>query len=67
MEAHAENDAQGQIEDLLARLVIRAKALSSVRCPYANRQDDCTARFSCPYRAPLDAHGLPKCGGFRTC
>ena len=53
-----------QISELFASIVVHAEELSTRRCPYKNRFDECTARFGCRNkRKPRAAGALPFCGG----
>ena len=51
-----------QISKLFADMVSHADELSTMRCPYKNRLDQCTAQFGCRNkRKPLAPGELPVC------
>ena len=51
-----------RIAELFADMVVHADELSTRRCPYKNRLDQCTARFGCRNkRNPLGPGQLPVC------
>ena len=51
-----------QIHDLFANMVSHADELSTGRCPYKNRFDQCTAKFGCRnQRRPRNAGELLVC------
>ena len=51
-----------KISELFADMVTHADELSTMRCPYKNRFDQCTAQFGCRNkRKPLAAGQLPVC------
>ena len=51
-----------RITELFAGMVSHADELSTMRCPYKNRFDQCTAKFGCQNkRKPLAAGQLPIC------
>ena len=51
-----------QIRELFAGIVVHADELSTKRCPYKNRFDQCTAQFGCRNkRKPLAPGELPVC------
>lgn len=53
-----------RITELFAGMIAHADELSTVRCPYKNRFDECTARFGCRnQRKPRPGGTLLMCGG----
>lgn len=51
-----------RIADLFTDMVIHADELSTMRCPYKDRFDQCTAQFGCRNkRKPLEPGQLPVC------
>lgn len=53
-----------QINELFASIVTHAQHQSTMRCPYKNRFDECTANFGCRNkRKPVAPGGLPVCAG----
>ena len=51
-----------KISELFADMVAHADELSTMRCPYKNRFDQCTAQFGCRNkRKPLAPGQLPVC------
>ena len=53
-----------QITDLFSRMIQRAGELSTERCPYKNRLDQCTAKFGCRNQGkPATKGGLLVCTG----
>ena len=51
-----------RIADLFTDMVIHADKLSTMRCPYKDRFDQCTAQFGCRNkRKPLAPGQLPVC------
>jgi len=51
-----------KISELFADMVTHADELSTMRCPYKNRFDQCTAQFGCRNkRKPLVPGELPVC------
>ncbi len=53
-----------KITELFAGMVAHADELSTRRCPYKNRFDECTARFGCRnQRKPRPGAELLMCGG----
>jgi hypothetical protein len=49
---------------LFASMIATAGELSTRRCPYRNRHDECTAGFGCRnQRKPPDGVGLRRCAG----
>jgi hypothetical protein len=51
-----------KITQLFADMVVHADTLSTMRCPYKNRFDQCTAQFGCRNkRKPLAPGELPVC------
>ena len=53
-----------QISDLFSRMIQRADELSTERCPYKNRLDQCTAKFGCRNQGkPPTKGGLLVCTG----
>lgn len=53
-----------QITDLFSRMIQRAGELSTERCPYKNRLDQCTAKFGCRNQGkPTTKGGLLVCTG----
>lgn len=47
----------------IARMVVRAEELSTRRCPYRNRFDECTAMLACRNKRRAAASNVPVCGG----
>ena len=53
-----------QISDLFSGMIQHADELSTERCPYKNRFDECTAKFGCRNQGkPLSPGGLLVCTG----
>ena len=53
-----------RISEIFSRMMQRAEELSTERCPYKDRLDQCTAKFGCRNkRPPPAAHQLPVCMG----
>lgn len=53
-----------QMTELFSSIVAHAQELSTQRCPYKNRHDECTARFGCRnQRKPRPGGSLMVCGG----
>jgi hypothetical protein len=53
-----------RIGELFSSMILRAEELSTHRCPYKNRFDECTAAFGCRnQRRPREPGGLKVCGG----
>lgn len=53
-----------RITEMFAGMVAHADELSTVRCPYKNRFDECTAQFGCRnQRKPRPGGSLLMCGG----
>jgi hypothetical protein len=53
-----------QISELFAAMVAHADHQSTLRCPYKNRFNQCTASFGCRNKRKPDAEGgLPVCAG----
>ena len=53
-----------RVTEMFAGMVSRADELSTCRCPYKNRFDECTAKFECRnQRRPCREEGLLMCGG----
>lgn len=53
-----------RISELFASTMETANELSTRRCPYKNKDDDCTALFGCRnQRKPAVEGGLRRCGG----
>jgi hypothetical protein len=51
-----------KITELFAGMVTHADTLSTMRCPYKNRFDQCTAQFGCRNkRKPTNPGELPIC------
>ena len=51
-----------KISELFADMVTHADELSTMRCPYKNRFDQCTAQFGCRNkRKPVVLGELPVC------
>jgi hypothetical protein len=51
-----------KIAELFAGIAVHADELSTHRCPYKNRFDQCTAKFGCRNKRPARAAGeLPVC------
>lgn len=54
----------GRIDEILSSMMATVADLSTRRCPYKNRFDQCTARFGCrKQRRPEDLSRLRDCGG----
>lgn len=52
-----------RIETIFSDILEHADKQSRTRCPYRNRADECTARFSCRSRRPgPSAAANPVCG-----
>ena len=53
-----------RITELFASMVVHADELSTHRCPYKNRLDQCTAKFGCRNQRRPEVKGeLLLCGG----
>jgi hypothetical protein len=53
-----------RIGELLTSMIDRVGELSTQRCPYKNRVDQCTAQFGCRNQRRPDVAGeLKVCGG----
>ena len=53
-----------RISELFSSMVVHADHLSTYRCPYKNRLDQCTAKFGCRnQRRPSVKGDLMLCGG----
>lgn len=53
-----------RITSIYTNMMARAEELSTYRCPYKNRLDECTAKFGCRnQRKPKVEGGLFVCGG----
>jgi hypothetical protein len=53
-----------RITDLFASMMATVDELSTRRCPYKNRFDECTAHFGCRnQRKPVREEGLKRCAG----
>ncbi|MDX6560923.1 MAG: hypothetical protein QOD65_737 [Gaiellales bacterium] len=53
-----------RITELYSSMMTTVGDLSTRRCPYKNRFDQCTAKFGCRnQRKPEVAGGLMQCGG----
>ena len=53
-----------QIGEIFSQMMRRADELSTKRCPYKDRLDQCTAKFGCRnQRKPPAADRLPLCAG----
>jgi hypothetical protein len=53
-----------RITELYSSMMTTVGDLSTRRCPYKNRFDQCTAQFGCRnQRKPEVAGGLKQCGG----
>ncbi len=52
-----------QLTQIFTRMIVRVEELSTRRCPYRNRHDDCTAAFGCRNQSRPRAGGLPACAG----
>jgi hypothetical protein len=51
-----------RIAELLAGMVVHADELSTMRCPYKNRLNQCTAQFGCRNKRKASVPGqLPVC------
>ncbi len=48
-----------QISDLFSRMIQHADELSTVRCLYKNRFDECTAKFGCRNQGKPTTPGGP--------
>ncbi len=45
------------LTELFTGMVIHADAISTRRCPYKNRLNECTAKFSCHFQRAPDEEG----------
>ena len=53
-----------RITELYSSMMTTVSDLSTRRCPYKNRFDECTAKFGCRnQRRPTEPGGLKICGG----
>jgi len=53
-----------QLTEIFTRMIVRAEELSTRRCPYRNRRDQCTAAFGCRNKGKPPAAGeRPVCAG----
>ena len=53
-----------RISEIFSRMMQRAEELSTERCPYKDRLDQCTAKFGCRNKRPAPAADqLPLCAG----
>lgn len=53
-----------RIGEIFSSMMTTVAGLSTRRCPYKNRFDQCTARFGCRnQRKPADPAQLKDCGG----
>jgi hypothetical protein len=53
-----------RLGELFSSMIATAGELSTRRCPYKNRFDECTAGFGCRnQRSPREPGGLKLCGG----
>ncbi len=53
-----------RLTEILTGIAAHADELSTRRCPYKNRLDQCTAKFGCRNkRKPKQAGELPVCAG----
>jgi hypothetical protein len=53
-----------RLTDILSGIVEHADEVSTRRCPYKNRLNQCTAQFGCRNkRKPLQQGGPPLCAG----
>jgi hypothetical protein len=53
-----------RVTELFGSMIVVADELSTRRCPYKNRFDECTAKFGCRnQRRPAEPGGLKRCGG----
>ena len=51
-----------RLTEILTGMVRHADAVSTHRCPYKNRHDECTASFGCRNKRPVAApDGKPLC------
>jgi hypothetical protein len=54
----------GRVNELFGSMITVATELSTHRCPYKNRLDECTAKFGCRnQRFPEGRDGPKLCGG----
>ena len=53
-----------KITEIFSQMMQRADELSTQRCPYKDRLDQCTAKFGCRNkRPPPETDKLPLCAG----
>ena len=64
IDPEAYRERLGRIEELFSSMIDTAMDLSTRRCPYKNRFDQCTAGFGCRnQRPPRNPGELKVCGG----
>ena len=64
VDPEAYNQRLERIEELFSSMMVTVADLSTRRCPYKNRFDQCTAHFGCRnQRPPLSPGELQICGG----
>ena len=53
-----------RITELFSSMTVHADEQSTYRCPYKNKEDQCTAKFGCRnQRKPNNSQGILICGG----
>lgn len=52
-----------RLSEILGRLIARAEILSTERCPYRNRRDECAAAFGCVNQRKSHPGGVAFCSG----
>ena len=51
-----------RISEIFGQLAVHAEKQAQLRCPYKNKDGECTAQFGCRYQAiPLSTDSLPVC------
>jgi hypothetical protein len=64
IDPEAYRERLARIEELFGGMMDTAMEVSTRRCPYKNRFDECTASFGCRnQRKPTAPGGLKICGG----
>jgi hypothetical protein len=64
IDPEAYRERLARIEELFGSMMETAMEISTRRCPYKNRFDECTAGFGCRnQRKPVAPDGLKICGG----
>ncbi len=64
IDPHEYEKRLNQLTEILTDMVVHADVVSTRRCPYKNRLNQCTAQFGCRNkRKPETPGGLPICGG----